>query len=60
MDCQIAFTVIKNVILEQNKVLLKLLADEFQLDYDTLLEKYLTPEYYLPVVAQDTDKKEST
>lgn len=57
MDCQIAFSVIKNVIMEQNKVLLKKLADEFQLDYDELESKYLKPEYYLPVVSQETKKE---
>ena len=56
MDCQIAFSVIKNVIMEQNKVLLKKLADEFQLDYDELTAKYLKPDYYLPVVSQETTK----
>lgn len=59
MDCQIAFSVIKNVIMEQNKVLLKRLAEELNMDYDELLIKYLKPEYYLPVVSQDATSKQS-
>lgn len=59
MDCQVAFSVIKNVIMEQNKVLLKRLAEELNIDYDELLIKYLKPEYYLPVVSQDSTSKQS-
>lgn len=56
MDCQIAFNVIKNIIIEQNKVLLKRLADELNLDYEELIEKYLKPDFYLPVVSKEVKK----
>jgi hypothetical protein len=45
--------------MEQNKVLLKRLAEELNMDYDELLIKYLKPEYYLPVVSQDATSKQS-
>lgn len=49
------FDVFKNIIIEQNKILLKLIAEKYQLDYDELLKKYLKPEYYLPVVGKSSD-----
>jgi hypothetical protein len=58
MDNKVAFGVIKNVIIEQNKELLKIIAKQYQLDYDILVEKYITPAYYLPVV-QVTDNKDN-
>ena len=54
MDNKVAFGVIKNVIIEQNKELLKVIAKQYQLDYEVLLEKYITPTYYLPII-QVTD-----
>ncbi len=59
MDNKVAFAVIKNIIIEQNKELLKLIAKKYNLDYDMLVEKYITPTYYLPVV-QKTDKQNKT
>ena len=56
MDNKIAFGVIKNVIVEQNKQLLKIIAEKYKLDYDELVNKYITPQYYLPVV-KITDKQ---
>lgn len=55
MDNQVmktmVFGVFKNTIIEQNKILLKLIADKYDLDYEDLLKKYITPDNYLPVVA---------
>lgn len=56
MDSKIAFEVIKNVIIEQNKELLQLIANKYNLDYDELVEKYITPAHYLPVI-QNTETK---
>lgn len=46
------FNIFKNIIIAQNKVLLKTIADEHNLDYDYLLDKYLKPAYYLPVISK--------
>lgn len=48
------FDIFKTVIIEQNKVMLKDVAKQFDLDYDTLVEKYVKPEYYLPVIINST------
>ncbi len=44
------FDIFKNIIIEQNKVLLLQVSEKCGIDYETLLEKYLKPEYYLPVI----------
>jgi hypothetical protein len=49
------FDVLKNVIIEQNKILLKLIAEKYEMDYEELLQKYLKPAYYLPVVGKSSD-----
>jgi hypothetical protein len=59
MDNKVAFGVIKNVIIEQNKELLKVIAKQYQLDYEVLVEKYITPAYYLPVVQVSDNNKDS-
>jgi hypothetical protein len=46
----LVFNIFKNIICEQNKVLLKAIADKYDLDYDDLARKYLTPDHYLPVI----------
>lgn len=56
MDNKMIFDIFKNVIIEQNKILLKQVSDKFGIDYDVLLEKYLTPDNYLPIL-QDTKPK---
>jgi hypothetical protein len=48
---EMVFNVFKNVIIEQNKILLKIIAEKYDLDYEDLLKKYITPDHYLPVVA---------
>lgn len=49
------FDIFKTTIIEQNKLLLKEIATKFDLDYDKLLEKYIKPEYYLPVIVKTSD-----
>ncbi len=49
------FNIFKNVIIEQNKVLLKVIADKYDLDYDELLKKYITQDHYLPVITPSKD-----
>jgi hypothetical protein len=48
---EMVFNVFKNIIIEQNKALLKIIADKYDLDYDYLIKKYITPDNYLPVIA---------
>jgi hypothetical protein len=50
MDNQIIFNVFKNTIIEQNKLLLKIIAQKYNKDYDELITKYLIPENFLPVI----------
>jgi hypothetical protein len=49
------FNIFKNIIIEQNKVLLKVIADKYDLDYDELLKKYITQDHYLPVITSSKD-----
>jgi hypothetical protein len=43
----------KNIIIEQNKLFLKIIADKYNLDYQFLLDTYLKPEYYLPIILKN-------
>lgn len=52
MDNKMIFDLFKNIIIQQNRILLKEVAERFQLDYDELLKQYLKPEYYLPVIGK--------
>lgn len=49
MDSEIIFKLITNIIIAQNTELLKKLAKANNLDEKYLLDKYLRPEYYLPI-----------
>jgi hypothetical protein len=51
---KMVFDVFKTIIIEQNRILLKEVADKFNLDYNELLVKYIKPEYYLPVIEKTT------
>ena len=48
------FQLIKNVIIEQNKVFLIDLANKFKLDPDVLMKTYIKPEYYLPIIVHSS------
>lgn len=50
MDHKVSFDIFKNIIIAQNKVFLKHLAKETGMNEQDLLEKYIKPEYYLPVI----------
>ena len=50
MDNKVIFDLFKNIIIEENKKLLKAIAAKTGLDENYLLEKYLKPSYYLPIV----------
>lgn len=53
------FDFFKNIILAQNKVLLTSVAREFHRNESVLLDKYLKPEYYLPVVVKTVHTESS-
>lgn len=46
------FAAIKNTIISQNKEFLLDLSKRFKLDYDYMCEKYIKPEYYLPILSR--------
>tara|TARA_Y100000389_G_C17467444_1_gene526932 strand:- start:2010 stop:2198 length:189 start_codon:yes stop_codon:yes gene_type:complete len=52
IDKEIRLMII-NIIKEYNKTLLSVISAEFNLDQDKMLEKYLTPYYYMPVIERD-------
>jgi hypothetical protein len=41
----------RNIIIEQNKLFLKQISEKYNIKYEYLIEKYLKPEYYLPIIA---------
>lgn len=49
---KIVFDIFKNIIIEQNKDLLKRVSEVTGIDEDYLLETYIKPAYYLPVVTK--------
>ena len=53
---KIVFDIFKNVIIEQNKILLKKISEVTGIDEDHLLETYIKPEYYLPVITKSQPK----
>lgn len=46
--------IITRMIIEENKELLKIIASKYQKNYKELEEKYIRPEYYLPLVRKCT------
>jgi hypothetical protein len=61
MDPEIAFSLIKNVIIKQNQALLKDISEHYARrlpSYKELFDRYITPEYYLPIM-QDSGRKVS-
>lgn len=60
MDKTSTFQIFKNIIIEQNKVLIKKIAVETGVDEEELLEKYLQPAYYLPIITKSTSQNNTT
>ena len=50
MDQEIGFQMFKYITIAQNRELLKQIAKDHQLNESRFLERYLKPEYYLPVI----------
>ena len=56
---KVTFDMFKNIIIEQNKQLLKEVAKITGKNEAILIEKYIKPEYYLPIISKtivNTDK----
>jgi hypothetical protein len=60
MDNKIVFDFFKNIIVEQNKVFLVQVAKKLNIPEQELLETYLKPEYYLPIVEKCKAKEASS
>lgn len=59
MDSEIGFTIIKNMIVQQNKELLRVLSSKYKgrlPSHEELCNKYIQPEYYLPIIQGQTYK----
>ena len=56
MDNKIVFDFFKNIIIEQNKEFLVKVAKKIKVPEQELLETYLKPEYYLPVIEKCNKK----
>lgn len=48
----VMFTILKNIIIAQNKMLMSRIAKEYDMDEKHLCDTYIKPEYYLPVVTK--------
>lgn len=53
------FNIFKNVIIEQNKILLKTIAEKYNLSLEDLEQKYLTKSYYLPIIQQSKSSQKN-
>lgn len=49
----LSFQLIKHIIVAENKALLEIVSRTYGIPLPSLTEKYLRPEYYLPLVAKD-------
>lgn len=50
MDSEVGFALFKNIIIEQNKRLLEQIAKDHGRDIGKLMDKYIKPEFYLPII----------
>ena len=50
METNPIFTILTNIIKQQNTKLLKEVAQKYNIDETYLTNKYLQPAYYLPVI----------
>lgn len=50
MDQEVIFELFKNVIMKQNEKLLECIARDFKKHEHALRERYLKPDYYLPII----------
>lgn len=50
---EIGYEMVKNVIKNQNRQLIERIAEDFGRNKERLLQRYLKPEYYLPIVEKN-------
>jgi len=59
MDRKVTFDLFKNIIIQQNEVLIKKIAEETNTPIEKLRLKYLKREFYLPIVVSTTENKKT-
>jgi hypothetical protein len=52
MDSEVMFTIFKNIIIEQNKRLIRQIAKDTGRNESNLMAKYIQPEFYLPIISK--------
>lgn len=50
MDQEMMFNMFRNIIMRQNEKLLEAIARDYRKHEHVLREKYLKPDYYLPII----------
>jgi len=50
------FDLFKNIIIQENTILLKKISETTGIEENILIEKYLKPEYYLPIITKCPQK----
>ena len=53
MDQEIGFEMFKNILYNQNKALLCSIAKDYRISQDSMLERYLQREFYLPIIQKN-------
>jgi len=56
MDSEVAFNMFKNMIIAQNKELLKRLAKDLKRNEQAMIDRYVKPEFYLPIIQTNGHK----
>lgn len=56
MDKEVGFQMFKYMTIKQNRELIKQIAKDYNLNEAKLLERFLKPEYYLPVIQKCSKK----
>ena len=54
-DIDHGFELMKNIIYEQNKALIKMIAKDYLRNEKNLLDRYLKPENYLPIIVKENE-----
>ena len=57
MDMEMmSFKIVRNILVEQNRRLIVQLSRDYGLDSEKMLESYLRPEFYLPILYKKVTK----
>jgi len=60
MESNPIFRILTNIIIKQNRKLLEEVAKKYNLDEEYLVQKYLQPAYYLPVIVSTKPPQKPT